>query len=59
MVRLEYDDCLQLVEAVYTALANSTHAEYAIRAARRRVYSRPDKASTMRIRSSSPSPPLG
>jgi len=30
----EYDECLSLVDAVYIALPNSMHAEYAIRAAR-------------------------
>ena len=30
----EYDECLRLVDAVYIALPNSMHAEYAIRAAR-------------------------
>ena len=30
----EYDECLRIVDAVYIALPNSMHAEYAIRAAR-------------------------
>jgi glucose-fructose oxidoreductase len=34
----EYDDALERVDAVYIALPNSMHAEYAIRAARKRVH---------------------
>jgi len=34
----EYDDCLRNVDAVYIALPNSMHAEYAIRAARAGVH---------------------
>ena len=34
----EYDDCLGLVDAVYIALPNSMHADYAIRAARSGVH---------------------
>ena len=34
----EYDECLRLVDAVYIALPNSMHAEYAIRAARAAVH---------------------
>jgi glucose-fructose oxidoreductase len=31
----QFDECLRVVDAVYIALPNSMHAEYAIRAARR------------------------
>jgi predicted dehydrogenase len=34
----EYEECLRLVDAVYIALPNSMHAEYAIRAARANVH---------------------
>jgi predicted dehydrogenase len=34
----QYDECLKTVEAVYIALPNSQHAEYAIRAARSGVH---------------------
>jgi len=34
----EFDDCLRLVDAVYIALPNSLHADYAIRAARAGVH---------------------
>lgn len=34
----EYDECLQHVDAVYIALPNSEHADYAIRAARAGVH---------------------
>jgi predicted dehydrogenase len=34
----EYDECLRQVDAVYLALPNSMHAEYAIRAARAGVH---------------------
>ena len=34
----EFDDCLRVVDAVYLAVPNSLHAEYAIRAARAGVH---------------------
>jgi len=34
----QFDECLRVVDAVYIALPNSMHAEYAIRAARARVH---------------------
>lgn len=34
----DYDECLRVVDAVYLALPNSMHAEYAIRAARAGVH---------------------
>jgi predicted dehydrogenase len=34
----EFDDCLEVVDAVYVALPNSMHAEYTVRAARAGVH---------------------
>ena len=34
----EFDECLQIVDAVYIALPNSMHAEYSVRAARAGVH---------------------
>src|SRR6187402_901027 len=34
----EFDDCLEVVDAIYVALPNSMHAEYTIRAARAGVH---------------------
>jgi glucose-fructose oxidoreductase len=49
----EFDECLRVVDAIYIALPNSMHAEYAIRAACAGVHVLCEKPDGRRVKDES------